>query len=178
MAKKKKLNWAQRLKCPEVRFPKDLFTFYLSHPEVSRKYVRKWELGFEERHPKIALINPFYDMPGEQEKRVKAADAGKRYDGGPGDAWRMTQNDYIAICYSRGIICVVDENAERSIGTIMEMVVARALAKNPKLLVCTHKKLVEHPWLKTHFHKIYESFEELEEDIEEQVERVKKKWGF
>jgi hypothetical protein len=178
MPASKKLNWAQRLKSPEVRFPKGLFTFYLSHPEASRRYVRKWELGFEERHPKIALINPFYDMPGEQERRVKASDRGKKYNAEPGDEWRMTQGDYIAICFSRGIICVVDENSEKSIGTIMEMVMARALAKNPKLLVCTHKKLIEHPWLKTHFHKIYDSFEALEEDIEKQVARVQKKWGF
>ena len=178
MKKPEKLNWAQRLKIPEVKFPKGLFTFYLSHPEASRHYIRKWELEFEGKHPKIALINPFYDMLGEQEKRVKAADQGKRYKGLPGDAWRMTQGDYIAIAYCRGIVAVVDENSESSIGTIMEMVMARALAKNPKLLICTNKKLLNHPWLYTHFHKIYDSFEAFDRDVEKQVSRVKKKWGF
>lgn len=172
------MNWAQKLKAPEVKFPKGLFTFYLSHPTDSRKYVRKWEVGFEKRHPKIALINPFYDMAGEQEIRVKASDIGKKFKEEPGFEWRMTQTDYIAICFSRGILCVVDENAEKSIGTIMEMVMARALAKNPKLLVCTNKGLRNHPWLKTHFHKIYFSFEEFEKDVEKQVARVRKKWGF
>ncbi len=58
----KQLNWAQKLKIPLVKFPKGLFTFYLSHPFVSRKYVREWELKFEGKHPKMALINPFYDL--------------------------------------------------------------------------------------------------------------------
>jgi hypothetical protein len=173
-----KLNWAQRLKAPEVKFPKGLFTFYLSHAEASRKKIRDWELKFEKRHPKIAMINPFYDMPGEQEKRVEASDKGETYNALPGDQWRMTQGDYIAICFSRGIVCIVDENYDRSIGTVMEMVMGRVLAKNPKLLICTNKKLINHPWLKTHFHKIYPSFEEFEKDVESQVARVKKKWGF
>lgn len=173
-----KMNWAQRLKAPEVKFPKGLFTFYLSHPEASREYIREWELKFEGNHPKIALINPFYDLLGEQEKRVEATDAGKKYKGPPGDEWRLTQGDYIAICYSRGMVCVVDEHSDKSIGTIMEMVMARTLAKNPKLLICTNKKLITHPWLITHFHKIYPSFEAFEKDVERQVARVKKKWGF
>ncbi|MBU1052031.1 MAG: hypothetical protein KJ718_05775 [Nanoarchaeota archaeon] len=175
MPKEKKLNWAQRLKAPVVKFPKGLFTFYLSHPEASRHYVRKWELGFEERHPKIALVNPFYDLENED---VKAKDEGKKFKKFPGFEWRMTQRDYIAIAFSRGIVAVVDENSEKSIGTIMEIVMARTLAKNPKLLICTNEKLRTHPWLYTHFHKIYASFEEFEKDVERQVARVKKKWGF
>lgn len=172
------LNWAQRLKIPEVKFPKELFTFYLSHATESRHSVRKWELGFEGRHPKIALLNPFYDLEGEGLKDVLARDAGKKFKELPGYEWRMTQRDYIAICYARGILCIVDENYDKSIGTVMEMVMGRVLAKNPKLLICTNKVLAGHPWLKTHFHKIYSSFEEFEADVEFQVERVKKKWGF
>jgi hypothetical protein len=175
---KKQLNWAQRLKAPEVKFPKDLFTFYLSHATDSRHYIRKWELEFESKHPKIALINPFYDLPGEQERRVRAMDLKKEFKENPGFEWRMTQGDYIAICFSRGIVCVVDENYDKSIGTVMEMVMARALAKNPKLLICTNEKLRGHPWLVTHFHKIYDGFEEFEKDVEYQVRRVKAKWGF
>ena len=178
MGKKKNLNWAQRLKIPEIKFPKGLFTFYLAHPSTSRRYVREWELGFEERHPKIALLNPFYDVAGEGRIDIKMRDRGKAFKKEPGYEWRLTQRDYIAICYSRGIVAIVDENAERSIGTIMEMVMARALAKNPKILICRKKDLINHPWLKTHFHKIYSSFEEFEEDIETQVKRVQKKWGF
>ena len=90
----KTAQWNQRLKSPDVKFPKGLFTFYLSHPEASRHYVRKWELEFEKKHPKIALINPFYDMPGEQEKRVKAVDAGKRYKGLPGDEAYFCSEDH------------------------------------------------------------------------------------
>ncbi|MFH1290187.1 MAG: hypothetical protein ABIH92_02145 [Nanoarchaeota archaeon] len=175
MPKKEKLNWAQRFRAPEVKFPKGLFTFYLSHPEASRHYIRKWELGFEAKHPKIAMINPFYDLDCED---IKAKDAGKKFKKLPGYEWRMTQRDYIAIAFSRGIVCIVDENSEKSIGTIMEMVMARAMAKNPKLLICTNKKLIDHPWLYTHFHKRYPSFEDFEKDVEKQVERVKKKWGF
>lgn len=172
---KEKLNWAQRLKAPEVKFPKGLFTFYLSHPEASRHAVRKWELAFEGKHPNIAMINPFYDLETED---IPAKDAGKKITHEPGFEWRMTQRDYIAIAYCRGIVCIVDENYDKSIGTVMEMVMARVLAKNPKLLICMNEKLRGHPWLKTHFHKIYSSFEEFEADVETQVERVKKKWGF
>jgi hypothetical protein len=175
---KNNLNWAQRLKFPEVKFPKGLFTFYLSHPRISREYVRKWELEFEKKHPKIALMNPFYDLEGEGRDDIKTWDKGKKPKRSPGYEWRLTQRDYIAIAYSRGILGIVDENAERSIGTIMEFVMARAMAKNPKLLVCTNKKLIDHPWLKTHFHKIYSSFEEFEKDVERQVTKVKKEWGF
>ncbi|MBU0760819.1 MAG: hypothetical protein KJ600_05895 [Nanoarchaeota archaeon] len=173
-----KMNWAQKLKAPEVKFPKGIFSFYLSHPFASREYVRKWELGFEGRHPKIALINPFYDVEGEGRDDVRARDAGEKFKKLPGYDWRLTQRDYIAICYSRAIVGIIDENAGKSIGTLMEFVMARALAKSPKLLICTNEKLRGHPWLKTHFHKIYPSFEEFEEDVEKQVMRVQEKWGF
>jgi hypothetical protein len=170
--------WNQRLKIPVINFPKDLFTFYLSHPTASRHYIRKWELGFEKKHEKIALLNPFYDLEGEGLDDIKAKDEGKKFKELPGYAWRMTQRDYIAIAYARGIVCIVDENYDKSLGTVMEMVMGRVLAKNPKLLICTNKNLIEHPWLTTHFHKIYPSFESFEKDVEFQVARVKKKWGF
>ena len=172
------LNWAQKLKIPLIKFPNGLFTFYLSHPKASRAYVRKWELKFEGKHPKIALVNPFYDLEGEGREDIKLWDQGKEPKRTPGYEWRLTQRDYIAIAYSRGILGIVDENAERSIGTIMEFVMGRAMAKSPKLLICTKKELLNHPWLKTHFHKIYDSFEAFERDVEEQVKRVQKKWGF
>ena len=146
-----KLNWAQRLKAPAVKVPRGLFTFYLSHPFVSREYVRKWELKFEKKHPKIALVNPFYDVEGEGREDVRARDEGREFKTEPGYEWRLTQRDYIAIAFSRGILGIVDENAEKSIGTIMEFVMGRAMAKNPKLLICTNKNLINHPWLRCIF---------------------------
>jgi len=178
MMDESKMNWAQRLRIPEIKVPKGLFTFYLAHPSASRKYVREWELKFEGKHANIALINPFYDVAGEGREDVAARDKGEKFEKLPGYEWRLTQRDYIAICYSRGFLAIVDENSERSIGTIMEMVMARALAKSPKLLICTNKDLVNHPWLVTHFHKIYPSFEAFEKDVERQVAKVKKEWGF
>jgi len=171
-------NWAQRLKAPEVKVPKKLFTFYLSHARVSRQPVREWELNFEKKHPNIALINPFYDVVGAGREDIRAWDEGKKPKMDPSYNWRLTQRDYIAIAFCRGILGIVDENSDKSIGTIMEFVMARALAKNPKLLICTNKALFDHPWLRTHFHKIYPSFEAFEKDVEKQVARVKKKWGF
>lgn len=174
----KGMNWAQKMKAPAVKFPKGLFTFYLSHPFVSREYIRKWELDFEKKHPKIALINPFYDVEGEGREDIKAKDAGKDFKMDAGYNWRLVARDKIAIEFSRGIVGIVDENSDRSIGTIMEFVYARGSACNPKLLICTNKDLFNHPWLRTHFHKVYPSFEAFEEDVEAQVARVKKKWGF
>ena len=174
----KELNWAQRLKIPEISFPKGLFTFYLSHPAASRKSVRKWELDFEAKHPKIALVNPFYDVGGEGRKDVQERDEGKMFKKEPGYEWRLTQRDYIAIAFSRGIVGIVDENIDKSIGTQMEFVFARMLAKSPKLCICTKRELLNHPWLKTFFHKIYPSFSEFEKDVEYQAKRVQKKWGF
>lgn len=168
----------QKVKAPEVNFPGEIFTFYLSHPFVSREYVRKWELEFEERHPKIALVNPFYDVEGEGREDVRARDEGREFKQTPGYDWRLTQRDYIAIAFSRGIVGIVDHNSHRSIGTNMEFVMARAMAKNPKLLICTNPELINHPWLKTHFHEVYSSFEDFEADVGNQVARVKKKWGF
>lgn len=176
--KESDMNWAQRLKAPAVKFPKGLFTFYLSHPFASREYVRKWELDFEKKHPKIALINPFYDVEGEGREDIKAKDSGKKFKKEAGYNWRLVARDKIAIEFSRGIIGIVDHNSEISIGTIMEFVYARGSACNPKLLICTNKKLFNHPWLRTHFHEVYPSFEAFEADVEKRVAHVKEKWGF
>jgi len=173
-----KLNWAQRMKIPELKFPKGLFTFYLSHPVDSRKYVREWELEFEKKHPRIALLNPFYDLTEGTQEDIKLLDKGESSKKDAGYNWRLVQRDKIAIEFCRGILGVVDDNSATSIGTIMEFVYGRASACNPKLLICTNKRLINHPWLMTHFHKIYPSFEEFERDVEKQVARVKKKWGF
>jgi hypothetical protein len=176
--KEKEMNWAQKMKIPKLDFPKGLFTFYLSHPVSSRKMIREWELNFEGRHPKIALLNPFYDLTEGTQEEIQDLDAGREVKKDPGYNWRLVQRDKIAIEFSRGILGIVDENSASSIGTIMEFVYGRASACNPKLLICTNEKLRDHPWLKTHFHKIYPSFEAFEEDVEKQVARVKKKWGF
>jgi hypothetical protein len=175
---KKKMNKAQSLKIPNIPFPSDIFTYYLSHPFVSREYIREWELGVEERHPNIALLNPFYDVEGEGRSDVKARDEKRKVEKDAGYNWRLCARDKIAIEFSRGIVGIVDKNSAKSIGTIMEFVYARCSASNPKLLVCSNKNLQKHPWLSTHFHEIYHSLDELEEDLEYQTRRVQKKWGF
>lgn len=171
------MNEAQELKIPEIKFPDKIFTFYLSHPFDSREYIRKLELEFEERHPKIALLNPFYDVAGEGREDVRARDEGRNFERDAGYNWRLTTRDQVAIAFSRGIVGIVDENSDGSFGTIMEFVYARMLAANPKLLICKHRKK-DHSWLATHFHKIYSSFEDFDADVEAQVEKVKKEWGF
>lgn len=173
-----KLNWAQRMKIPEIKFPKELFTFYLSHPVSSRKEIREWELKFEGKHPGIALLNPFYDLTEGTQEEISALDKGETLKKDAGFNWRLVQRDKIAIEFSRGVLGIVDENSASSIGTIMEFVYCRASACNPKLLICTNKKLFHHPWLRTHFHKVYPSFKSFEEDVEGQVKRVRGKWGF
>jgi hypothetical protein len=172
------MNEAQSLKIPKVDFPKDIFTFYLSHPVSSRAKIRNWELAFEEKHPKIALLNPFYDLSEGTQEEIEYLDRGKTLEKDAGFNWRLVQRDKIAIEFCRGILGIVDENSASSIGTIMEFVYGRASACNPKLCICTNKNLFNHPWLRTHFHKIYSSFEEFEEDVQSQVDRVRKKWGF
>ena len=168
----------QLLRAPVINFSEKFFTFYLSHPFASREYIRKWELEFEERNPEIALVNPFFDV-GELEGRedLKAKDEGRGFIKTPGYDSRLVKRDLIAVLFSRGIVGVVDHNSDKSIGTIMEFVYARALANNPKLLICTNGHH-EHPWLKTHFHRVYESFEKFEEDVKNQIDRVKTEWGF
>ena len=37
-------------------------SYYLAHPVRSRRSIRSWEIGFEERTG-IKLLNPFYDVP-------------------------------------------------------------------------------------------------------------------
>jgi hypothetical protein len=172
------MNSAQSLKIPKFEFPEDIFTFYLSHPFASRKRIRKWELDFEDKHPHIALMNPFYDVEGEGREDVRARDEGVDFEKTPGYNWRLVQRDYIAICYSRGILGIVDDNADKSIGTIMEFVMGRVLAKSPKLLICQREDLLDHPWLNTHFHKIYKDFKDFEENVDYQVQRWKEKWEF
>ena len=172
------MNAAQRLKLPEIKFPEDIFTFYLSHPHASRHYVREWELGFEGRHPNIALLNPFYDVEGECKEDIRAEDEGREVVREKGANWRLVMRDEIAIAYSRGILGIVDYNSDKSIGTIMEFVYGRMLANNPKLLICTNDRLYNHPWLRTHFHEIYKSFEEFENNVEDRIAHVRKKWGF
>ena len=174
----KNMSESRNLKIPKIAFPEDIFTFYLSHPFASRKYVRDWELNFEKGHPKIALLNPFYDVEGEGREDVRARDEGKEFEKDAGYNWRLVQRDKIAIEYSRGILGIVDENAGKSIGTLMEFVYSRCAACNPKLCICTNPELINHPWIRTHFHEVYDSFISFEEEIENQVERVRKKWGF
>jgi hypothetical protein len=171
-------NTAQKLKIPKISFPEDIFTFYLSHPFASREYIRKWELDFERKNPNIALMNPFYDVEGEGREDVKARDEGREFEKDAGYNWRLCARDKIAIEFSRGIVGVVDSNSDVSIGTNMEFVYARCSASNPKLLVCTNEKLRDHPWLRTHFHEVYFSLEEFEDDAPYQVQRVRDKWGF
>src|SRR3989344_5882766 len=135
------MNKAQLLKIPRIEFSKDIFTFYLSHPAASRKYIREWELNFEEKHPKIALLNPFYDIEGEGRDDIIAADEGKTIIRDNGYNWRLVRRDVIAISFCRGIVGIVDENSDSSVGTLMEFVYGRMLACNPKLCVCTNENL-------------------------------------
>lgn len=169
----------QSLKAPEPPFPSDIFTFYLSHSSRSREYVRAWELAFEERHPSIALINPFYDVAGEGREDIRARDEGRAFEKDAGYNWRLVHRDYITMAFSRGILTIMDENFDVSIGTTMETVYGRMLGHNPKLCVFHNRDdLADHPWINTHYHQVYRSFEALEEDIEERVAHVKEKWGF
>ncbi len=168
----------QILKVPHFNFPENIFTFYLSHPFASREYIRNWEQKFEENHPNIALMNPFYDVEGEGREDVKARDEGRSYSKDKGYNWRLVRRDLIAIDFSRGILGIVDDNNGRSIGTHMEWVYARGASANPKLCICTVPELFEHPWIQTHFHEVYHSFEDFEGDVEARVAHVKKKWGF
>lgn len=169
----------QKLKAPLVNFPSDLFTLYLSHSSRSRERVRNWELGFEERNPEIALINPFYDLQGEGREDIKARDEGKPFEKDAGYSWRMYRRDIGIMTFCRGLVTVVDKNFDFSIGTPMETVYGQALSQSPRLCIFDERSdLIEHPWIKTHYDERYGSFEDFEKDVMAQVNRVRDEQGF
>lgn len=172
-------NEAQRLRFPAFHFPMNIFTFYLSHASKSRHYVRKWEIEFEGRHPNIALLNPFYDVIGEGREDIRERDEGRIFTKEPGYNWRLVTRDLSLITVTRGLLTIIDDNFDVSVGTPMETVYGRMLANNPKLCVCNKRDdLIEHPWIQTHYHKVYPGFEEFERDVENKVKEVKEEWGF
>jgi len=134
-----------------------MIDLYLAHPFDSRKYIRKWEKGFEKRTG-INLINPFYDGIRTEAERIDSGRA-TRYE--ELDAQELIQRDITKILLSKGIISIVDGNL--SYGTIQEMVYAHL--NNKFVFSVITNEHYNHPWLKYHSSKIFRCLKDLEKGI-------------
>jgi len=135
---------------------------YLAHPFDSRRYIRKWELGFEKRTC-IDLINPFYDIT---RKDVDLIDAGivERYE--KLKPIELVNRDLEQIKGSKGIITIVDGNL--SYGTIQEMVYANIYEKLVYSIISNGHE--NHPWLKYHSYKIFTKLNDFEKWIKRNID--------
>jgi len=120
------------------------FKLYLSHPFRSRKRLRKWELGFEERTG-VPLINPFYEIIGNNSSE-RCRNIG------------VVSRDISQIIKSKGVLTIVDGSL--SYGTIQEMVYSK-LNDRPVYSVITNGSH-DHPWLKYHSNKIFRCLGDFE----------------
>lgn len=130
---------------------------YLAHPFDSRKKIREWELGFEDRTG-IELVNPFYDTP--ERSDIEMIDAGKseRYEGlVPKE---LVRRDLGLMSVVDGIVAVVDGSL--SYGAIMEIVYASGMHGNRNVHIIVTNGHHQHPWLVAHSGRIYTSFAEFE----------------
>jgi len=133
-------------------------SFYLAHPFESRKNIREWELKVENELG-IELVNPFYD---KEHASVVDIDAGRkdRYQVEPKD---IVDPDILEIVKSDGVVAFVTHDI--SVGTFHEMVYAYINHKPLFLVVERDDDLKEHPWLRYHAHKIFDSRFQFEEHM-------------
>ena len=143
-----------------------MVTLYLAHNFLTRKNMRKWELGIEGKY-NINLDNPFYDNPARAEE-MKILDSYK-------DASRQ-QRDYLS---SRSSSSIVEDDLEKirksdgivtvisnaSIGTPMEVFFAARILRIPVYVVT--KKYASHPWIVEHAAKIFADRKTLEQFLKQ-----------
>lgn len=127
---------------------------YLAHPFDCRKWVREWELDFEELDGNLELINPFYDNP---DRDMAIIDCGEvaRYDC---DYHEIVDGDLDLIQSCDGVVAIVAADVV-SYGTIMEIVYGGMYDKPVYLIVLNGHEA--HPWFKYHASKIFTSLKEF-----------------
>ncbi|MBU0959639.1 MAG: hypothetical protein KKB31_06860 [Nanoarchaeota archaeon] len=132
-------------------------SFYIAHPRPSKDKVRQWQLDCEIRTG-VILINPFFDMWGNEEIHENATGKVTRYEA---DAAMIVNRDLKLLSKSDGVIILIDGNL--SYGSIQEMVYAK-LFKKPLFLVVTNGE-ENHPWFRYHADKIFTNFKDLEIEL-------------
>jgi len=117
--------------------------FYLAHPIIVRKKVRKAELKFEE-DTGYELINPFYDA--RERSDIKKIDQGKiRPYSGVLDCESIVEGDLKTIDECPDGIVAWMEKGIQSIGTYMEIWYAYSHGKRVFVITTTWNT---HPWIR------------------------------
>ena len=130
---------------------------YLAHPLKSRKYIREWELKFEEKFS-IELLNPFYDLGGLETEITKQRDEGKEVNFPEGYFNKLVQRDLTAVLNSDFVVAFVDGSS--SYGTIMEICYAHMFGK-AVFIIATAEYAKGHEWLLYHSTTMFNSIEEF-----------------
>lgn len=129
-------------------------SYYLAHPLSSRREVREWEIGFEERTG-IKLLNPFYDV---YRPDIEALD---KYILNPRKktSKKVVEDDLNGIKIQEGLLCFIDDKV--AVGTFQEMVYGFIEGKIVYSVII-NKNLLRHPWLVYHSKEIFRSLNEFE----------------
>lgn len=129
--------------------------FYLAHPVNSRKYVREWELKFEEENGNI-LFNPFYDM-----KRFDIEDLDNKIKNPRKKTPKACVEDDLAMIKKAksGILAIIDDKT--AIGTLQEIVYAKIWGLKV-ISIIINEKFRNHPWLIYHSDQTFNSITEFE----------------
>lgn len=148
------------------------FCFYLAHATRNRKKVQEFELAFEQRNPKISLINPFTELPrGDLDELIIAKmDAGD-LTGYPKNFDRdLVVKDVEAMATRcNGLLAVIQDY---TIGGDQELVYANLLGLNPIIAICS-TNMIDHPWIKVHTDYRFSSEKEFEAAVPEIISRVR-----
>jgi len=122
---------------------------YLAHPFNIRKFIREWELDFEER-TEIELVNPFYDVKGRQEEEINAVKSNSKDWRNIYHTWKnldekkLVITDINNIIHSDGVSVILG----KGYGTTMEMVYAKLWGKATYTWARDGEE--NHPWIKFH----------------------------
>ena len=150
----------------------DTLHFYLSHPSESKKYIREWELKFEERHRNLGinLVNPFnYTETTSDEGTGLVIPGGPITDEDPHKNYRILQVEKTLIAFCHGLLWIMDGNF--TTGSPQESVYASTLHK-PCVGVCTNHHY-NNAWFRDHTRWRFRSFDELDEGISRVAEELR-----
>lgn len=127
--------------------------YYLAHSLATRKEIREWELGFENRTG-ILLRNPFYDVKRDD---IKKLDSGEKVEL---DAIVVVERDLQGVKECKdGIVVIIDKGT--SVGSLQEMVYGHIWKKAVYSIVTDGRE--KHPWLAYHSTKLFTNQDIFEE---------------
>ncbi len=139
--------------------------FYIAHPFVDRKIVRLWQQDFQKEldsnNINIFLYNPIYDS---RRCYTQMIDSGEM-DKSELDKDIIIPQDLLQLGSSDGII-VITLTPEKTIGTYMEIAIAKTLNPSiPVYFVCPSEITRNSIWIKAFSDEIFSRTSDLNRKI-------------